>query len=152
VSGALGGLGGAVLGNILYDKFGRPHPGPEMPQGGAGAFPPGHHDQGGVVEPAPESSQPLPPAETYDPNAGAGGDWGTPEPETPTTPPDGDWSGGGDGGGDWGSAEAPSPENDAGAGGDWGNVEEAPADDQDGGAGGDWDAPDAGGDDQGGSW
>ena len=38
VSGALGGLGGAVLGNILYDKFGHPHtpegqPFPMPPQG-----------------------------------------------------------------------------------------------------------------------
>ncbi|GAC1469632.1 MAG: hypothetical protein NVSMB9_13630 [Isosphaeraceae bacterium] len=142
ISGALGGAAGAVAGNILYDKFGRPH----ESQG------PGHV-QGGVIphqQPSPLPSDDTgapagPPPEQYDPNAGAGADWGTPEPAAETGA-----------GADWGTPE-PAPEPDAG-GGDWGGGGNA---DQSSG-GGDWGesdpAPDpappdsGGGDDQGGNW
>jgi uncharacterized membrane protein YgcG len=173
VSGMLGGLGGAVLGNVLYDKFGRPHeaPGPvhgehNPPVGHeAGAFP-----DAGYAPPPPAE----PTRETYDPNAGAGGDWGGEPEQAASSGAGGDWGGAEDagqgaawgseeaaGGGDWGSGDPGSGgaeeaggdwgggEADAGGGGDWGG---------DAGGGGDWGGDagggDAGGDDQGagGSW
>jgi uncharacterized membrane protein YgcG len=168
VSGALGGLGGAIVGNILYDKFGHPHPTSEAPPTGGvyntGEMAPPIHPGGGVVPPAP--------SETYDPGAGTGGDWGGgPEQGQPTS----DWSSTGDAGagGDWstGQPQEASSEStdassewsdtgDAGVGGEWGGPEEpAETDDSagtdwsggDDGGGGDWGG---GGDDQGqgGSW
>jgi uncharacterized membrane protein YgcG len=131
VSGALGGLGGAIVGNILYDKFGHPHPASEAPPTG------GVSHTGGIVPPAPPEGgvEPPAPSETYDPVAGAGGDWGGgSEQGQPTS----DWGGSGDAGagGDWSTGqpqEAPSESpdasgewsepGDAGAGGDWGGSE-----------------------------
>ncbi len=151
MSGALGGLGGAIVGNILYDKFGR-----AIPQEGS-SHPHEHHGQ---VDPQgnswPQNQAPAPtqPSETYDPNAGVGGDWGTPDAPVADDGAGGDWGnaapvdqGGGDwgspdnsapdtGGGDWGGGPEPQPEPEPDAGGDWG------------GGGGDA----GGGDDQGGSW
>ena len=122
IQGALGGLGGAVVGNILYDKFGRPHdPSNPPPQG----FP---HHQGGMLPPTqnddpnawPDNSPPAPqPTESYDPTAGVGGDWGTPDPQ---------------------------PEPDQGAGGDWGTPGPQPEPDQGGDWGGGGSEPDQGGD------
>jgi hypothetical protein len=170
VSGALGGLGGAVLGNILYDKFGRPHPGQEIPPGGtgAGAFPHPEHGTGDTAWP-PDSAPPQPPAESYDPDAGAGGDWGSPDPAA--GPAETAWSGGDaspgeaspDGGGQWVGADAagaggdwgapdPSPsQDDPGAGGDWGE-DAAPSPDEAGDGGGDWGDSGGNDDNQGGSW
>ncbi len=119
LSGALGGLGGAIAGNILYDQFGRPHPAEGVPPAG------GVHDAGGMNPPVHPNDQ-APPPESYDPNAGAGGDWGgTPE-QAPTSD---DWSGSGDAGA--GGTPTQEASSDPGAGGDWGSGD-------DGGAGGDW--------------
>jgi uncharacterized membrane protein YgcG len=118
LSSALGGLGGAIAGNILYDKFGRPHPQQPVP----------HESHGLPSETAGSPSGPdpaesvEPPVESYDPSAGAGGDWGSPETIAPDPAADG---------GDWGTS-------DAGAGGDWGGG--------DTGGGGDWGGGDTGGD------
>jgi uncharacterized protein len=137
MSGMLGGLGGAVVGNILYDKFGRPHPAPS--QGGEGS----HAEHGLPGAPIPPSgpddpNSPLPPVETYNPDAGGGGDWTDPAP-APDPSTGGDWGEPApDTGGDWGGGE-PS------GGGDWGNDSGG----NDGGGGGDW-GGDAGGDDDGG--
>lgn len=140
MSGALGGLGGAIAGNILYDQFGRRHEGQ-----GEGPI----HHSGNVMPPGSGwPHQEGPPPESYDPNAGTGGDWGTPDPASaPAEDPGtgGTWGAPEEAatGGDWGT-----PDNaDPGTGGDWGTPDE-PAD-----TGGDW-GGDAGGgsDDQGGSW
>ena len=149
VQGALGGLGGAIVGNILYDKFGRPHdpsnPSPEgFPHHGGGMLPPTQDANPGAWPGSPQ------PSESYDPNAGAGGDWGTPD-AAPDQGAGGDW-GTSDpapdqgAGGDWGSAD-PQPESN---GGDWGSADPGPAADQ----GGDWGGG-GGGDDSattGGDW
>ncbi|MFO0891860.1 MAG: TPM domain-containing protein [Isosphaeraceae bacterium] len=95
-SGMLGGLGGALAGNWLYDQFSGRHgshgeasgytpPGAESPAGydAGGGFVGGDDDRGGA---------------SWD-SGNDGGNWGD---------TGGDW-GGGDGGGDWG-----------GGGGDWG--------------------------------
>ena len=124
ISGALGGIGGAIAGNILYDKFGRPH---ETPAGGHveghAAGPVGYGTPGAPTTPPGQ----IPPSrETYDANAGAGASWDTP------SAPQGDWAPGSAGGGSWGQPETPA---DQGAGGDWG----APPADQ--GTGGDWGEP-----------
>ena len=125
------------MGNILYDQFGRPH----TPEGHP--LPP-HAAVPGEVLPPDGRVEPLPPpsSETYDPNAGAGGDWGG----DPNAGARGDW-------GDGGSATA---EDSAGGEGEWGSDapesfdEPAGSDDLGGdGAGGDWGGGD---DDQGGSW
>ncbi len=133
VSSALGGIGGAIVGNILYDEFGRPHTPEGQPihqgdvtGGGAPTYPAGGTEQ---------------PQETYDPNAGAGSDWGgTPDNSQQAAP---DWNSGGGTSGDWGSDD-----QSAGAGGDWGSP-----DNDDAGAQGDW-GGDAGSDDdnRGGDW
>ena len=150
VSSALGGIGGAVVGNILYDQFGRPH------------TPEGHPIQGdvagshGVINPStPEGTD-----SSYSDHASSAseGSWGAPAEHTPSA--DADWSGGTGVGGDWGSSDASS---DAGTGGDWGGggSDDAGASNDwggggsdDAGAGGDWGGGDSGGDDsgQGGSW
>jgi uncharacterized membrane protein YgcG len=123
ITGALGGIGGAIAGNILYDKFGRPHEGAtgghvEGPASGPVGY--------GVPGAPPTPPGQVPPSpETYDANAGAGASWDTPP------APQGDWAPGNPGGGTWGQPETPA----AGAEGDWG----APPADQ--GAGGDWGAP-----------
>lgn len=151
VTGALGGAAGAVAGNILYDKFGRPHESAgsaHVPGGGAphqaGTYPADPNAEAG--------SAAGPPPETYDPNAGAGGDWGSPAPDGGGTDAGagGDWGApdpaAPDAGGDWGAA----PDAPADAGADWGAAPDAPAD-----TGGDWGGGDAGAstdDNQGGSW
>ena len=121
-----------MVGNILYDKFGRPHDPATAPQQG---FP---HHGGSMLPPTqdvnpgawPENPQPSPqPAESYDPNAGAGGDWGTPEPVqdqgagadwgTPDPQPEP----APEQGGDWGAPDPqpqPEPEPEPDQGGDWG--------------------------------
>ena len=148
ISGALGGLGGAVVGNIIYDQFGRPHPHEGAPAGHAGVVPP--------VPPVPPGAPvaPVPPEhESYDPNAGAVGNWGTPA--APDSGASGDWGAPAapDAGasGDWG---APAPEPDAGA--DWGSPAPEREPEPDAGGGGDWGGdsggssePDTGG---GGNW
>lgn len=134
VSGALGGLGGAIAGNILYDKFGRPHH-------GEGHVDNHSHTQGHVdpqVNYNPEpSSVSNPPHETYDPNAGAGGSWDTPD--TAQAPAPDQWSGGA--GGSWAGGDAPAQDP-----GSWAAAPEPPdqgswAEAQPSGAGGGWDAP-----------
>ena len=149
VSGALGGMGGAIVGNILYDKFGRPHPEGSVPAGGGhpagGAAPPIHPNDPGA---------PPPPQETYDPNAGGEADWGAAPPAQ--NPPGGEWSGAGDAGGgaDWGSAPAQEA-----PGTDWSGGDESGGGDssnQDAGGGADWgggnDSGGGGDDNPGGSW
>ena len=145
VTGALGGLGGAIAGNMIYDQM-------THHQGGQGPA----HVPGGVVPPAgsnspasnPGANAPAP--ESYDPNAGAGGSWGTPDEPAANTEADpgagGSWGPpdeAADTGGSWAAPEEPSADTDepsADTGGDWGSE---PAD-----TGGD----SGGGDDQGGSW
>jgi uncharacterized membrane protein YgcG len=137
VSGALGGIGGAIVGNMIYDKFGRPQqapPGMEPPHvHGAGAFPP---ESGPLPRQDPNATAAFPPTpapETYDPNAGAGGDWGAPDPnpvQDPDAPDDaveGDWSS---------DAPAPAPDPVEEPTGDW-----TPADQAEDAASGDWGAP-----------
>ncbi len=142
LSGVLGGAAGAVAGNILYDKFGHPHEAPGVPQQMPGGVIPG---QGSTWPPSGAGADaPAPPAETYDPNAGGGGDWGTTDADPAQAQSDAEAGAGGD----WGTTE---PEPDAGAGGDWGG-----GGNDDAGAGGDWggggnDDPGTS-DDQGGSW
>ena len=122
MSGLLGGAGGAIVGNILYDKFGRPHEAPPQHQGGVM---PTH----GADAPwqAPDA-----PTESFDPNAGAGGDW-TEEPAPDAGNTGGDWGSqaedSGNTGGDWGGDGG----GDAG-GGDWGGGDSSPDPSQ----GGDW--------------
>jgi uncharacterized protein len=127
MSGALGGLGGAIAGNILYDRFGRPH---------ESQAPPTHegHMGGpvGYIPPAPPPTDPVPtPAETYDPNAGVEGSWGS---DSSAPPASNDWVGSGasgGAGGDWNDPNQAAP--------DWGQPSGAPPDAE--GAGGDWGAP-----------
>ncbi|WP_406700475.1 TPM domain-containing protein [Singulisphaera sp. Ch08] len=168
-TGALGGAAGAIAGNILYDKFGRPHE-PQAPV----------HSQGGNFP--HQSDHPLdpnanlgsePPLEQYDPNTGVGADWGSSNsegtvPEVDQSGVGGDWSGGteepdetgGDWsggteeptetGGDWsGGTEAPDE-----TGGDWGGGTEEPTESgEDWGGGSDDDGGgDVGSEEQGGSW
>lgn len=152
-AGALGGLGGAIAGNILYDQFGRPH----HPDG---VGTPPDHTAAGVFPPAHPNTTVEPPRETFDPNAGASGDWSGDDRQS--APPPDAWEGAEGASGDWGTG---APDQDTGTTGDWGGNEPA-ADDA--GATGDWggdsgsaDADaDAGGDwgggasdqDAGGSW
>lgn len=96
MSGLLGGVGGAVAGNWLYDKFGRSH---QAGYGGAPAEPGAAPEQGGDWNSA---------------NSGTGADWG--DGGGGSGGGGGDWGGGGGdggggGGGDWGGG---------GGGGDWG--------------------------------
>lgn len=104
VSGALGGMGGAVLGNILYDRFGRPHP-------------EGHVDVHVHQDPTshgPAQPHPIePPRETFDPNTGVEGSWA--EPPAPAPPAEDQWSGTG---GSWGTPDQDSSAQ--GSGGSWG--------------------------------
>ena len=155
VSGMLGGLGGAVVGNILYDKFGRPH----TPEGQP--LPPQSSVPGGVLPPAPPPPGGVEhPPENYDPNAGAGADWGDSSTSSAASPAgEDDWGQGNGGtGGDWGDGGTLPAEDSAGAGGDWGNaapegfeeLSETDDQDRDAGAGGAWGSNDDGG--QGGSW
>ncbi|MEO6811672.1 MAG: TPM domain-containing protein [Isosphaeraceae bacterium] len=146
MSGVLGGLGGAVVGNILYDKFGRPHP--ASSQGGERSH--AEHGLPGtppLPPPIPDDpAGPLPPAETYDPDSGGGGDWNEPAPP-PEPSTGGDWGDpSSDTGGDWGGGE---PSGNNGGGGDWGDDANGGNDSNDGGGGGDW-GGDAGGNDGGG--
>jgi len=142
ISSALGGIGGAVVGNILYDQFGRPH------------TPEGHPIHGDVT--GAGGTPPLPPGDTeqthasHDPNGGDGADWGTSGDNS--QPAESEWAEGAGTGGDWGSSEpADTGESgdwdapdDSGAGGDWGGSDDT-------GQSGDW--GDSGGDaSQEGSW
>lgn len=135
LKGVLGGAAGAVAGNILYDQFGRPHESQGPAHVPGGVVPPGGGWPGGHSAPDPGAPG-GPPPESYDPNAGVGGDWSGGEEQQPA-----------DTGGDWGG----EPEQPADAGGDWGATPDEPAAD----AGGDWGSgnDDAGQtDEQGGSW
>lgn len=136
VKGVLGGAAGAVVGNMIYDQFGRPrhaqasefHPNNPTHPLAPGQSPPassdGHHAENAAV--GGWGDAPAPPSDEWggntggaeggwgDPNANQeGGDWGSPEPAGGQ----GDWGGdpGGGGGGDWGGNS-----NDGGGGGDWG--------------------------------
>jgi uncharacterized protein len=107
-SGLLGGLGGALAGNWLYDQMSGRHGG--MTSAGAGY-------------PVDESSASLPDQGDdaiigSDDHGGQGGSWDTGGTDTGG----GDW--GGDAGGDWGGGGG----DWGGGGGDWGG----------GGGGGDW--------------
>ncbi|HEX8203320.1 MAG TPA: TPM domain-containing protein [Isosphaeraceae bacterium] len=143
LSSALGGLGGAIAGNILYDKFGRPHP--QQPTSPGDAVPHETHHLPPEAGFPPAGAAPLPdggPAhETADPNAGVGGDWGSPEAPAPEPAAGDEWGNDAAAGGDWGASEAAAGGDwsapDPGAGGDWGGG------DADAGAGGDWGAGDA---------
>jgi uncharacterized membrane protein YgcG len=122
MSGALGGLGGAIVGNILYDKFGHPHPASEAPPTGSvyntGGMAPPVHPGGEVVPPAP--------SETYNPDTGAVADWGGgPEQGQPT----GEWSGTGDAGAeaDWSSGGTQEAASESPAGGEWSETGDAGA-------------------------
>lgn len=143
ITGALGGAAGAIAGNILYDKFGRPHEsqGPVPTQGSV--FP---HQSSHPLDPDANIGS-GPPSEDYDPNAGVGADWGTNAPEGHAPEVDqaglgGDWGGGAEEpaetGGDWGGGT----DEPAETGGDWGGGSDEPAE-----TGGDWGG---GTDDQGG--
>lgn len=96
MSGILGGLGGAVVGNILYDKFGRPHSAAPQ-QGGEGSY--AEHDLPEAPIPPPihdDPATPLPIVKTYHPDSDGsdcnesaatpdptdGGDWGGPLSDT----------------------------------------------------------------------
>jgi hypothetical protein len=93
-SGMLGGLGGALAGNWLYDQFSGRHGSPG--QTDAGAYTPGESTS--AYDPAGDAPVGA------DDTGGMGGSWDDPGPADTG----GDW-GGGDGGADWG-----------GGGGDWG--------------------------------
>jgi uncharacterized membrane protein YgcG len=114
-SGLLGGLGGAMAGNWLYDQMSGRHGG--MTSAGTGL--PGGEASASPTDPADEriigADDDGGQAASWD-NGGAdtgGGDWGGGD-------AGGDWGGGGGGGGDWGGGDG---------GGDWGGG---------GGGGGDW--------------
>jgi uncharacterized membrane protein YgcG len=93
MSGLLGGLGGAVAGNWLYDQFsGRHHGGNYADTTGS--------DAGNAPD--------APAAEGWSADAGSTGDWGGGGGDAGGGGGGGDWGGGG--GGDWGG----------GGGGDWG--------------------------------
>lgn len=91
-SGMLGGLGGAIAGNWLYDQFSGRH---------SGGF---HHDASSYTPGSPSSPESggFQGGDDYN---GGGTSW-----EDSGGTPGGDW-GGSDGGGDWGGG---------GGGGDWG--------------------------------
>ena len=133
LTGMMGGAAGAVAGNILYDKFGRPHEGPEGPG----------HPHGGMVSPPDlpygttgDHGSTNPPGEVYNPDAGVEGDWGNAP--APDQEPVAD-QGGAEG--DWGGGESGGAESDQDQGGDWSAGEAAPeesAGDADDGTGGSW--------------
>ncbi|MGE3820205.1 MAG: TPM domain-containing protein [Isosphaeraceae bacterium] len=143
LSGMLGGLGGAVLGNMIHDQFGRP-----------GRTPEPHPQGGGAPPPDPTWADPAgigpvdPPRESYDPNAGVGGDWGTPAADATTS----EWASKASSegvGGDWGQPETGTPDTSPASDG-WGP--EPTPDVGGGGGGGDWGGGGGGSDGQGGSW
>jgi hypothetical protein len=157
----LGGLGGAVVGNILYDKFGRPH---EQGVPHEHGVPPGSYPAGPLPPTTPDQAGGVPPAESYDPNAGEGGDWGT-------APPQADEASAAGAEGRWGAPAENAPDQlapqswnedtgaegdwgdpNAGDGGDWGDDSSAPDTDTSEGAGGDWGSDQDQDQDQGGSW
>ena len=116
-----GGIGGAVIGNVLYDQFGRPHHEGHPAPPGAALPPGGHASDVGAIPPPTQAGgwgpdEPPPTPESYNPAAGSGGDWSAPEPEA--SPP-GDW-GNTEPQADWGGP-AEAPPDDLGAGGDWGD-------------------------------
>jgi uncharacterized protein len=109
-SGMLGGLGGALAGNWLYDQFSGRHG--------------GHTDYASTMSPD------VPVSQSPDSDAFVGGDddgvGGTSWDDSGGTGSTGDW-GGGDGGGDWGGGSDGGGDW-GGGGGDWGG----------GGDGGGW--------------
>ncbi len=107
-SGLLGGLGGAIAGNWLYDQMSGRHG--NMTSAGAG-YPPDDPSAG-----VPDQGDDIVGAED---NGGRGASW---DDGSGGDTGGGDW-GGGDGGGDWG-----------GGGGDWGGGDGG----GDWGGGGDW--------------
>lgn len=158
VSGMLGGLGGAVVGNILYDKFGRPL---EHGASHEHGVPPGSYPAGSTPPMPPDQAGVSPSAESYDPAAGQSGDWGSAQPQA------GEAAAGAEG--NWGAPpenapDQPSPESwneNAGAEGDWGdpnagaegdwNADNSAPDTAEG-AGGDWGGDQDQDQDQGGGW
>ena len=174
VSGMLGGLGGAIAGNVLYDKFGRPHP----EQGGP-VHAPTHE---GVTPSAPVGGDVQPPHEAYRPQRSGHRRLGWRRRPHRIRPPTkgemwirgvgrlgrwrcgdwrryrcrGDWGGNenadatqlADAGttGDWGTGASEEQAADAGTA-DWGGSDQ-------GGGEADWgsEEPSGGSDDQGGSW
>ncbi len=99
-SGMLGGLGGALAGNWLYDQFSGRHSNYGSADAASTDYSSGVPGQGGDAIVGADDDPGG--GTSWDDGAGAdtgGGDWGG---------GGGDW-GGGDGGGDWG-----------GGGGDWG--------------------------------
>jgi TPM domain len=131
-SGLLGGLGGALAGNWLYDQMsgrhGQTSAGAASPPDGASAPIPDQGDDA-IVGADDHGGQ----GASWDDGGGdagggdAGGDWGGGD-------AGGDW-GGGDAGGDWGGGDA-GGDWGGGGGGDWGG----------GGGGGDWGGGGGGGD------
>jgi uncharacterized protein len=109
-SGMLGGLGGAIAGNWLYDQFSGRHE--SAGHTGAASYEPGEapasHDTGGDAFVGGDDDGGVGTSWGDAGGSDAGGEWGGGD-------GGGDWGGGGDGGGDWG-------------GGDWGG----------GGDGGGW--------------
>jgi uncharacterized protein len=102
-SGMLGGLGGALAGNWLYDQFSGRH----GPAGhtDASSYPPAaspeSYDPGGDAPVGADDDAGLG-ASWDDPGgADAGGDWGGGDGGADWGGGGGDWGGGGDGGGDW---------------------------------------------------
>lgn len=156
VTGALGGAAGAVVGNVIYDQFGRPHPAQGADAGGGHPFPSGTGieppvgtNRGDAGVGGSWDSPSAPPVEQWGDDPGVGGSWGQNPPSAGA-----DWGAGepgtADGGGaDWGSS---SSDHTEGTGDDWGDD---PTPDDSAGAGGDWDASaDAGSDPDGtgGNW
>jgi hypothetical protein len=148
VSGALGGLAGAVVGNILYDQFGRPIPAQGAERSAGQSTPPADPNAANAGWPS-ETPASSAQAEVYHDDAGAGGTW-----NPPASPASEEWGAAPGAGGDWSTPEPSGPPpgewgvaetSDQGdwatpsepidAGGDWG-----------GDAGGDWGGGDVGGD------
>lgn len=143
VSGMLGGAAGAVVGNILYDKFGRPQPASAAPPPASPPQSPGYsqgqRDQGSYGGSGGDFGA--------EPTSATGGDFGAEQPPVQDV-----------GGGDWGGGQEPQP--DAGGGdfsGGYDTGSDASASDAGGGdfggdaGGGDWGGgSDAGGGDFGG--
>lgn len=98
-SGMLGGLGGALAGNWLYDQFSGRHG--------------GHHTDAGTYYPTESATSPDPAGEGFvggDDTPGGGTSW-------EDTGGGGDWGGGG---GDWGGGDGGGGGDWGGGGGDWG--------------------------------
>jgi TPM domain len=119
-SGLLGGLGGALAGNWLYDQMSGRHGG-GMTSAGAGY--PADPSSAGIPDQGDDAIVGA------DDHGGQGGSWD----DGGTDTGGGDW-GGGDAGGDWGGGDAGG--DWGGGGGDWGGGDAGG--DWGGGGGGDW--------------